>query len=529
MEFRRFWKGAVVLLILLAGLTGCARREKGPSLWVVTERTEANGMNGQVRQKIDEFLADHPKCSVRLDILPEDKTQREMTLKQLRSQVMGGKGPDVFLLPTMYNVCASREFVPLAEIETLPIPNEYGQFLDNDTYALYPMEQVVVEEREPLFRDVAQIMENGLFADLSPYYDADETLGRENLHPTVMEAGTYRGKRYILPLRFDFPVLYADVEKLGEFGMKLEELDCNILDLMDMAIASGDRRLAASVEPFILRIGRGLSYLPQTVDYETDQVLLRAEDLAQFFRKLQALEAVIGPYSEHRGYYAKGTDNYRRMLYEFGRRGGQLIGWYDQQKFPRVYPMRLSYVTDMPQVRLWQVTDEEPYDMRPVRNIAGGQTAYVTYYGAVGAGSSHPAEAYELLRLFLTEDAQFELTRPFFNNFLTAYMDPGRVDERLIEDGWPVRVGGSGEAIWTITRHANKHQPHVRYYHPTNEDFPLLATKIDCVTFGSILEQDFAQMVRSLNDQKTGQPTDVDIDALAAEFIRLLRWQVMEG
>lgn len=522
----------VFLLIVLSLIlfTGCGKKEDTPSLRIVTERTISNGMNQQAQQMIEQFQEKYPEFTVKLEILPEKKTEREIVIKQIRSQLMSGRGPDIFLLPTKNTVLAPKYLDPVGIIG--PPPPEFSNtiFVDMDTDEVYPMERRVVADREPLFPDVAQTMENKLFLDLSDYYDADESLGRDCLNQKVMDAGTVNGKRYILPIRYDMPVMYVDKEKLGDFGLTLEELDCNILELMDLAIASGDRRLAASVEPFILRIGRGFSYLPQTLDYRNDQVLLEPEILAAFFEKLQTVESMIGRYSEHRALWLEGPECHPyRLIFENGRRGGRVIGSYYHQVFPCVNPMRVFTMQDMPLVREFQGDTKQEFAMLPLRSIADRQTAYVTYYGAVSAGCRHPAEAYELLSMFLSEDAQFERFRSYKNTFLTAFYAPRRTDERLIEDGWPVRTKGSTEEIWKITRVARRSRS-IRYLDPTEKDFfsPLNA-EIDYVTFGSVLEQEFSRMVRSLNDQDTGEPTDVDIDAMAEYFIRQLRWQVMEG
>mgnify|MGYP002590818631 FL=1 len=55
-------------------------------IWVVTEETDEDGMNQQVRQVIKAFQADHPDVTVTLDILPTDSSQREIVLKQLRTK-----------------------------------------------------------------------------------------------------------------------------------------------------------------------------------------------------------------------------------------------------------------------------------------------------------------------------------------------------------------------------------------------------------------------------------------------------------
>ena len=57
-------------------------------------------MNLQAEMIAERMEKEYPGLSVRLDILPTDPQEREITLKQLRTKIMSGNGPDVYLLPT---------------------------------------------------------------------------------------------------------------------------------------------------------------------------------------------------------------------------------------------------------------------------------------------------------------------------------------------------------------------------------------------------------------------------------------------
>ena len=78
---------------------------------------------------VEQYSLTHPDVEVRLEAVPKD----EMELQRLRTQIMAGKGPELYLM------CR------------------------NDT----------------LFADPYQSMRNGLFADLSEYYDTDTSLNKE--------------------------------------------------------------------------------------------------------------------------------------------------------------------------------------------------------------------------------------------------------------------------------------------------------------------------------------------------------------
>ena len=63
----------------------------------------------------------------------------------------------------------------------------------------------------------------------------------------------------------------------------------------------------------------------------------------------------------------------------------------------------------------------------------------------------------------------------------------------------------------------------------TEADIPFLNAKIDRVHFYTSLESNLSDIMSALNDPNTGVPTDVDIDAVAADFVKELEWHLYEG
>lgn len=198
--------------------------------------------------------------------------------------------------------------------------------------------------------------------------------------------------------------------------------------------------------------------------------------------------------------------------------------------------------------------------MIPLAGIGGEQAAYVTYFGAVGAGCAHPKEAYDFLRLFLTAEAQYESGRPSKEDAIANLLGQPPIFNELIEEGWPVRAVGSVPEVWSIFKGcAWTVYPNIYRDGPTGEDgaemklppyvkdlplskrglitlkmtdsdlAPMLEASFDRVYFGSYLEQRFARMVRALNDIETGAPTDVDIRQMAEDFVREMTFHVCEG
>ena len=107
--------------------------------------------------------------------------------------------------------------------------------------------------------------------------------------------------------------------------------------------------------------------------------------------------------------------------------------------------------------------------------------------------------------------------------------------ESFLSQGWSVYQAGSVERLSTggnvvdtfneIRMFYKRHEiPEV-----TEADIPFLTAKIDRVHFYTSLESKLGNIMAALNDPTTGAPTDVDIDAVAADFIEELEWHLYEG
>ena len=126
------------LLLSLCLLVGCATQtaaQEPITLRVLTEQSLSDGMNDQVEQIAAAFMASHDGVTVEIEFPPEDEEERDLYLYQLRTEIMAGGGPDIYLMPTGGTRYKS---------------NNSGRSVH--TYSV-----------EPLFSDVAQAIQNGIF------------------------------------------------------------------------------------------------------------------------------------------------------------------------------------------------------------------------------------------------------------------------------------------------------------------------------------------------------------------------------
>ena len=535
----------VAVLLMALCLGGCTRHvtSKNPVLWVLTEESHSDGMNYQAQMAIEAFAESHPEVTVNLEILPLDDESRQARMKRLRTQIMSGKGPDVYLLPTGSQVILRKWDEPLY----VPI--------------------------DPLFHDVTHAMELGTFFDLSALYDADTALNTSALKPEIMEAGCRDGHRWVLPLRFDIPVIYTQPEQAQAMGIPESLFHQDFLTIV--------QTLCTQDSPFYLCAGlvfpQQLDYLAPLVDYSTGQVLLSRQQLGQYLSLCQQGTAVAQEDFRSR---CKITDDHR------------FAAWWDKKKheryrtdYERGSVEEYNYLNttpadigstelrhfNLPDVFIWNnfhwLTEEIPFfvgslssffdtayvskytktdfRMYPLRTPEGSVQAQVTYWGAVGSTTADPKLAYEFLRQFLTEDYQWDVVRHRIYNMGRPYWEWSYPVQKhgLVEDSWPVRTQGSVPPLWEnfgyqITDFnqsiedlvVNAKAKAAGYMTMTHQDMPALDWPIDSVCFPISLapEEDLKHAMAQLN-APDGTPTDADIDQLTDTILRALWWHAAQA
>lgn len=443
----------LVLLAVLAGACFTAAAEDSVTLWLVTEESTAEGMNAITANLIAQFQDAHPGVSIRMDILPNAKADRESYLASLREQLAAGSGPDLFLLTT-------------DKVLTLDSPKKY-------TY----------RSITHLFPDVTAAMEDGAFADLSVYYDSDDTLEKGSLNQAVMDGGVLGEARYVLPLRYNIPVIYAVDDMLESAGIAPETLNGNLNEIMEAAISQRNVPLAQCVDTTSASVFANLS--------ASDEDALTIQEVSDYFQNVQDLKALLGTDSGH-------IASLNFFLLE---EGGQSLTTVKRNALSNA----LNFLAA-------EAYTGSSISMYPARSTSGKIVANVTYYGAVSSCCGQPELAYEFLRLFLSEGAQWEGWHNIADN-----------DWPLAPSGsgWPVLTKGSVQALWENAKQGLDSDA-LGEVNLDDGDLPILDTQIDVVQFPVVTE--LASFLSQLNDYDNGNaPTNADIPALAEAFISSLR------
>jgi ABC-type sugar transport system, periplasmic component len=75
-----------------------------------------------------------------------------------------------------------------------------------------------------IFPDIMKTMATGVFTDLAPYFALDPEISISDFVPGVMDCGLLEGKRFLVPLSYNMPVLFTSRSLLASLGAEPEDL-----------------------------------------------------------------------------------------------------------------------------------------------------------------------------------------------------------------------------------------------------------------------------------------------------------------
>lgn len=197
--------GAIVVSLLVL-ITGCSSAQKeintgepitedSSNPVTLTVYLTAHYANPDTHCPIYEKLLDYQKENPNITIQfvsPKegDTAEREAEIHQLNTEILSGKGPDLFIME--------------------------GNRLTNVN----------------LFPDIEKSMMNGAFLDLTDVMDSNE-FTTENFYMPLLDAGKLKGKQYILPLCFSVPTLTSAESVLKDSGFDMQAASKSLAATMD--------------------------------------------------------------------------------------------------------------------------------------------------------------------------------------------------------------------------------------------------------------------------------------------------------
>ena len=445
-------------------------------LWIITERTVEDGMNYQAELVVESLKRKYPNMDVNLDILPTKEPERTAYISQLHALIERGQGPDLFLLPTN-------------EVLTLDEPKQY-------TYV----------QVEPLFSSVEVQMRMGTFLDVRDFFNKDESINKQALVNGIIDSCVIDGHQYVIPLRYDAPVLYVFEDVLdnkidpGVFSLGFDQWMETVVEMQDPVLACGAEFNSINV-------------FSNLIDYDEKKVILSEKDMADYLQTYQNVEALIGKEISHRT-SASIT--------------GYIVGFW------KPFPVQVGRLSQAIYYSLISNCENRELSIYPIRSIEGKTFATVSYYAAIASYCKNPELAYECISLLLSEEFQWEINRPT----PVAGQYPG-----LIESSCPVLAAGSVAPLLESLkcqvdrnyRESNNDSVETRsskkdrILKQTLEEasIPVWYTEYDCVVFPFMMRKRFDAILSELNDFSLGNiPQNVDISELAKEVVENLQLEL---
>ena len=460
-----------VCLMVICSFFGCTGKKQQLRV-LIDENGLLGSYHSMVASALEDFQSQNKDIDIEIETLPKDENGRREMFQRLQTEIMAGKGPDVFVLPCHY-------------------------LLDR-----------------PLIQDVNQAMRNGMFADLNVYYDADQALGKESLIPAVMDAGVVDGKRYVLPLWYDLPVFSVNRTLLTQTGFDADLFSQGYLGAMSKVEAAKASVLAADLAEFSPLLVNTLNLFPQLIDYDSQQILLTKAELTEFAEKYHAL----GDIQESRQAF---WERYIPMDLGFYIEYGEDLSWWaSKQRAVEITGLNVALANVA-------IAKMEGIDLEivPMTAADGTLIADVTLWGAVSARCENEELAYSFLRLLLSEECQWE-----------AYRLDETSGDSYANKGWPVRARNGispfyrNSTLNLINRFTDKklksRATELQNIEMVDDCFPDFYVLIDQAQFSIPGE---ASLGRILQSDVAGETEISDVLELSEQWLKELEWHLYEG
>lgn len=292
-----------------------------------------------VHLALDLYRAQYPEVEVNL-LKPETNGDFDLAQElftQVAAQIMAGEGPDVFII--------------------------------DDT-----------------IMDVEKLVRQGIFADMEPFFQADN-FDWEPYNQAVMDGGVWNGKRFVIPLSYDFPLLFTTKTALAETGFNTEAcVDFQgFLDETTRFLEDSTQKRQLFYNPLVVVDVADLSGIP-VADYDTKAIDL----LSPVFQKgIQWYKTVMEnhpngrvPDADYLGGAAAVRDG--KALWTTSLLGALDCFYHDFGALKTI--------------------DEAV--MMPIRDVNGGIQAEIEDPVAVRANSENLQNAYNFIKILLSEEVQ---------------------------------------------------------------------------------------------------------------------------
>ena len=217
-----------ILIFLIILCTGCNSEQDAVLKICVDAQLEP-----AVRELVDTWKQLNGEMKTELIVIPSDASTAEIKIQKLRTEIMSGSGPDVFILQ-----CAH--------------PN-------------------AAEEQQVLFSNPEKMMYSEVFLPLDEYMEQAQYMDTDSWNQKILQSGRTEEGQLLLPLFYEY------------YACALEK---NSSDLTENLPSSWDEFLTCESVPLMqaVRSQIGIGYytiFSQLADYKNETMLLSEEELLE--------------------------------------------------------------------------------------------------------------------------------------------------------------------------------------------------------------------------------------------------------
>ena len=237
------------------------------------------------------------------------------------------------------------------------------------------------------FPDIYKTMSTGIFEDLNPYVLIDADFDLSDYIESVMDGGVLFGRRYLLPVQYQYPMLLTTEEILTDIGVEAESLG-TYQGFLDACTAYREKKPDGLLFQFVggetdLRRLYEYSGL-RMIDYEKNAVSFNEERFRQMIDICRLFEGTVPDNGI--------TKNSSEVLSE------------DECLFGDGQSVLLM---------LWDCILLKMYGLNPVLTLGtdenDGATAQIVYYSAIPGGAANKRNGWRFIKILLSDEIQYGL------------------------------------------------------------------------------------------------------------------------
>jgi len=310
---------------------------------------------------------------------------------------------EYFLIPAINIFKAKYPGVEIEIVNFDEAEEEFRTILTTELAAGRGPDLVLAQSRD--FPDIYKTMATGIFTDLNHFIESDNEFNMSEYNQAVLEAGVLRGRRYLIPIQYNVPILMttqeildaeginsADLSTFDNFIRTAEKFNEKYKDNPNKSVFPNWHTNSRNVRNFFPHIGINL------IDYQTNTVAIdktKFKNIMDIMKKTYIRDEGIAVRSNMIEYEGLKDKN---LLFSIE----STIGWIFYDTNDRLAENNLT-----PQIF-------------PYPNINNGVTADVQYFAAIPKSSENQINAYNLLKIILSEDIQAETMYIFENPVLKS-------------------------------------------------------------------------------------------------------------